>query len=253
VNKVILIFASCVIAAAPVNAEDSWWKKGADFIKAVNSNKQEASVTESVTSALGAEDIASAFKQALSIGSENVIKQLATVDGFNSDPAIRIPLPKQLDQVKSVLGKVGLSPIVDDFELKMNRAAEAATPKAKQLFLDAIKEMSFDDVKQIYNGPDNSATLYFKEKMHAPLSAEMRPIVEKSLGEVGVIDAYEGVMEKYKALPFVPDVKANLTDQVLNKGIDGIFYYLAKEEAAIRKDPVKQTTHLLKKVFGVGE
>jgi len=97
VNKVILIFASCVIAAAPVNAEDSWWKKGADFIKAVNSNKQEASVTESVTSALGAEDIASAFKQALSIGSENVIKQLATVDGFNSDPAIRIPLPKQLD------------------------------------------------------------------------------------------------------------------------------------------------------------
>ena len=57
-------------------------------------------------------------------------------------------------------------------------------------------------------------------------------------------------MSNYKTIPFVPDIKANLTEYTVNKGMEGIFYYLAKEEAAIRKDPVKQTTALLKKVFG---
>lgn len=31
--------------------------------------------------------------------------------------------------------------------------------------------------------------------------------------------------------------------------MDGIFYYIAKEETGIRKDPAKQTSALLKKVF----
>jgi hypothetical protein len=57
------------------------------------------------------------------------------------------------------------------------------------------------------------------------------------------------MMKEYKSLPFVPDVKANLSDHVVEKGMDGIFYYMAKEEAAIRQNPVKRTTELLKKVF----
>ena len=32
--------------------------------------------------------------------------------------------------------------------------------------------------------------------------------------------------------------------------MDGIFHYLAKEEAAIRSNPAKRTTALLQKVFG---
>ena len=48
-------------------------------------------------------------------------------------------------------------------------------------------------------------------------------------------------MGKYRSIPFVPDVKADLSDYVVEKGMDSIFYYLAKEEAAIRRNPVKQT------------
>jgi len=139
---------------------------------------------------------------------------------------------------------------VDDLELKLNRAAEAATPKAKELFLQSITEMTFDDIKGVYEGPEDSATKYFQEKMSPELSKEMRPIVENNLSKVGAIQAFDNVMGKYRTLPFVPDVKANLTDHVVQKGMDGIFYYIAKEEAAIRKNPVKQTTELLKKVFG---
>ncbi len=56
-------------------------------------------------------------------------------------------------------------------------------------------------------------------------------------------------MGKYKSLPLVPDVQADLSQHVLSKGIDGIFYYLAKEEKAIRDNPAKRTPDLLKKVF----
>ena len=143
-----------------------------------------------------------------------------------------------------------MSPLLDDLELKLNRAAEVATPKAKALFGEAISEMTFEDVMNIYNGPEDSATRYFQDKMTPPLATEMQPIVEQSLAEVGAVQAYENVMGEYRSIPFVPDVKADLTTYVVEKGMDGIFYYMAKEEAAIRQNPAKQTTELLQKVFG---
>jgi hypothetical protein len=56
-------------------------------------------------------------------------------------------------------------------------------------------------------------------------------------------------MSKYKTIPFAPDAKTNLTDYALDKCLDGIFHYVAEEEAAIRTNPAKRTTQLLQKVF----
>ena len=234
------------LSVSQVNAEN-WWDKGKELLKSPENKKQtdELGVSEPSIS-----EINKAFKEALRIGSENVVGQLSAVDGFNKDPAIHIPLPKKLKSVKKMLAKIGVQKEVKDLELKLNRAAEIATPKAKKLFIESIKQMTFDDVKTIYNGSDDSATQYFKKKMSPSLNKEMQPIIESSLSEVGAIKAYDKVMGKYKKIPFVPDVKSDLTKHVLKRGINGIFYYLAKEEAAIRKNPVKQTTDLLKKVFG---
>jgi len=229
------------LTVSQVNAEN-WWDKGKDLLKSLEDKKQ--------TNTPSLNEINKAFKQALRIGSKNVVNKLSAVDGFNADPAIHIPLPKKLKSVKKILAKFGMRKEVKDLELKLNRAAEAATPKAKELFLQSITAMTFDDVKNIYEGPGDSATQYFKKKMSPSLSKEMRSIIESSLSEVGAIKAYDKVMGKYKKLPFVPDVKADLTKHVIKRGMNGIFYYLAKEEAAIRKDPAKQTTDLLKKVFG---
>jgi len=242
ISLFIVVFA---ISSGQVNAE-SWWDKGKEFLDSLNDKKQanDSSNTPSIS------EIDKAFKDALRIGSENVVNKLSTIDGFNKDPAIHIPLPKKLKSVKKVLAKIGVKKEVKDLELKLNRAAEAATPKAKKLFIDSIKKMTFDDVKKIYNGPDDSATQYFKMKMSPTLKKEMQPIIDSSLSEVGAIKAYDKMMGKYKKLPFVADVKADLTKHVIKGGVNGIFYYLAKEEKAIREDPVKQTTDLLKKVFG---
>jgi hypothetical protein len=240
IGLILVVFS---LSASPAMAEGNWLEKGLNLFKTQDANNisQEASIGE----------IGEAFKEALRIGCENVVKQLGDVDGFNADPAVHIPLPEELNTVKTLLAKVGMSGIVDDLELKLNRAAEVATPKTKELFWQSITEMTFDDIKGIYEGPDDSATNYFKEKMSSSLSKAIRPIVDDSLAKVGAIQAYDNVIGKYQTLPFLPDVKADLTEHVVQKGMDGIFYYIAKEEAAIRKDPVKQTTALLKKVFGV--
>jgi hypothetical protein len=223
-------------------AGSNWLDKGKNLLKTYEGSSGQSGLT--------IEEIGAGLKDALRVGSENVVAQLGRVDGFNTDPTIHIPLPKQLDSVKSVLDKVGMSSLLNDLELKLNRAAEVATPKAKKLFSQVIAEMSFDDVKKIYEGPEDAATQYFRSNMSPSLAKEMEPVVKNSLSEVGAVQAYDNIMKEYRSVPFVPDVKADLTDHVVEKGMDGIFYYMAKEEASIRQNPAKRTTDLLKRVFG---
>jgi hypothetical protein len=199
---------------------------------------------------LSAEEIASGLKEALRVGTTNVVKQLGQSDGFYKDLAVHIPIPENLKSVRFILKKVGKSSYMDDLELRLNRAAEKATPEAKKLFHQAISKMSLDDVRSIYKGPDDAATRYFKSKMSKPLAKAMYPIVDRSLSEVGAVQSYDKLIGKYRSLPYVPDAKADLTNHVIKKGMKGIFHYLAREEAAIRRDPAKRTTELLKRVFG---
>lgn len=235
ISLILLVVFSLSLSNA--NAKSKWWKK------ILGDNNK-------TSSELSTDDIGGAFKQALSIGAKNVVAQLGETDGFNADENIRIPLPNNLQKVHKILKKIGLSEMVDDLGVKLNRAAESATPVAKELFIQSIKDMTFEDVKQIYKGPDDSATAYFKEKMSVSLSQKMEPIVKESLANVGAIQSLNSVMDKYDNIPFVSSVKPDLTSYVVEKGMDGIFFYLAKQEAEIRKNPLKQTTALLKKVFG---
>ena len=240
---VFLVMFGTVIAAS---AATNWLQKGTDTLKSLNTGGEE-------TSALGANlpnsDVIAGLKEALTVGSEHVVQQLGQTDGFYADPQIRIPLPEKLATVKSALDKVGMGSFADDLELKLNRAAEAASPKARELFLNAISQMTFEDARGILNGPEDAATQYFRKTMSPDLAQAMTPVVDDSLSQVGAVQSYDRMMGKYADLPFVPDVKADLTDHVVNKGMDGIFHYMAVEEAAIRKDPIKRTTDLLKKVF----
>lgn len=146
--------------------------------------------------------------------------------------------------------KFGLSSLADEVELKLNRAAEAAAPKTQELIWKAISGMTLDDAKRIYDGPDDAATQYFKRVSSTKLKAVVKPVIDQSLNEVGAIAAYENLMGQYRNLPLVPDVKADLSNHAVGLALDGLFYYLAKEEAAIRNNPAKRTTAILTKVFG---
>lgn len=195
-------------------------------------------------------EIGNGLKEALRVGTERVVRQVGAVDGYNADPLIHIPLPEDLRKVHNALDKIGLGGMTADLELKLNRAAERAAPEAKAVFWNAITEMTLQDVRAIWKGPEDAATQYFRGKMTTPLTERFTPIVTDAMSEVGAIRSYDRMMDKYKSIPFVPDVKADLTRYTVGKGLDGLFTYVAKEEAAIRRDPAKRTTELLQRVFG---
>lgn len=243
-SRTILFVILFSLSILPAPALPGWLDDG----KALLEKYQEKKGAK--TGVLTDGDIAAGLKEALTVGTANVVERLGRENGFNGDPKVHIPLPENLKEVRRLLEKVRQEKIADDLEIRLNRAAEIAAPKARKHFVEAVRAMTLDDARKIWKGPDDSATAYFREKMTAPLKEEMRPVIGDSLAEVGAIKSYERMMGRYKKLPFVPDVRADLADYVTDKGLEGIFYYLAKEEAAIRKDPVKRTTELLKKVFG---
>jgi hypothetical protein len=226
------------LVGCQTTSTDDWLKAGQDIYGQVYGKP------------LSQQDIAAGLKQALEVGTTTVVTQIGKPNGFYRDAAIHIPLPEKFAKVQRSLNKVGLSSYLDELELSLNRAAEQATPKAKQLFWQAIRDMSWDDVMQIYNGPDDAATRYFQDKMTPALKREMAPVIQITLANAGAIKAYNKVMDKYYAIPYVPKIDVELEDYAMEKTLQGMFYYLAKEEAAIRHDPAKRTTALLQRVFG---
>jgi len=190
------------------------------------------------------------LKEALRTGSERVVDQLGRKDGFNGDPEVRIPLPGTLRRAQSLLEEAGLGGYGEDLEIRLNRAAEKAVPEARDVFVQAIREMSVDEAREIVTGPDDAATRYFKQAMTPELRERMRPIVSDALSQVGAIEVYQRFTSQYQNLPLVPDIEANLADHTLDKALEGVFHYMAQEEAAIRNDPARRTTELLRKVFG---
>jgi len=76
-------------------------------------------------------EIGTGLKEALRVGTDRLVGQLGSANGFNGDPQVHIPLPASLKKVQPALSRFGMSGMADDLELKLNRAAEAATPKAK--------------------------------------------------------------------------------------------------------------------------
>jgi len=247
----VLIVTVCVasITTAGIAHAQEWKKVLQGTVDAVVNPSNTSSMPLSV-GGLSTDDIVSGLKEALRVGAETVAGQLGVVDGFNADPKIHIPLPKELQSVQATLRRVGLSSLADEIELKLNRGAEAAMPQAKALVLQAISSMTLEDARVIYNGPDDAATQYFKRVASADLEASVSPVIETALQDVGAVAAYDQLIGQYRSIPFVPDLKADLTAHATALTLDGLFHYLAVEEAGIRQDPAKRTTEILTKVFG---
>lgn len=238
------VVASMLVFPGVGSAQTDFLKKGTDLLRGFSSGG------DGVSAALSDQEIGGGLREALKVGADAVVSNIGVLDGFNADPKIHIPLPDSLATVQSTLSRIGLSGMMDDLETRLNRAAETAAPEAREVLWQAIDEMTWDDARGILEGPDDSATRYLEAKMSSPLAERMRPIVDSSLREVGAVRAYDDAMGRYDAVPFVPDVKANLTDHVLQRALRGLFLYLGEEEAAIRQNPAKRTTDLLRKVFG---
>ena len=201
-------------------------------------------------SRLSNDEIIAGLQEALRLGTQKAIAAVSKLNGYYGKPEIKIRLPESVRSAEKVLRYAGFGSTVDRFELSMNRAAERAAPQAKSLFKDAIRQLTFTDAKQILNGPDDAATRYFKSKTSQHLQVRFKPIIANSMAEVGVTRAYRQLEEKLQSISFAQSVVFDLDQYVTEKAIDGLFVMVAREEAAIRRDPVARTTELLRRVFG---
>lgn len=192
--------------------------------------------------------IAAGLREALEVGAGRSVELLGRKDGF-ARSAYRIPLPDKLNDARDIAKPFGLDGMFDELEDKMNDAAEAAAPKAQRLFIGAIRQMTFSDVMSIYRGSDDAATRFLERATAAQLNREMLPIIDDSLAEVGAVTTFTSLADSYNKLPFVKPVEADLSSHVAGYASAALFTQLATEEAAIRRDPVKRSTELLRRVF----
>ena len=240
-NKRIYLVVGSIIILLTFNLYDGH----AGFQDLLNDAKKIFSSDDGLTEG----EIISGLKEALQIGTAEAVQIVSKVNGYYKNPDIRIPLPDDIQKAEKYIRMAGYGDMVDDFERSMNRAAEQAAPKAKSIFWDAIKQMSFDDARNILNGADNSATLYFEDKTSARLGEVFKPIVGQSMEQVGVTSTYKDLNKKAQSIPFVDKFSFDLDQYVTDKALSGLFVMLAAEEKKIREDPAARVTDLLKKVF----
>lgn len=241
--------ATAVIALTLTQSVQAGWL---DFLTEAANTVSENGGDKIVKSSLANSEVVSGLKEALANGVESAITTLGQPGGFAGNQLVKIAVPDSLKSVTSVARTLGQGQYIDSFESTMNEAAEKAVPEAAIILANAIRDMSIDDAMNIVNGPEDSATQYFKKMSEASLSEKFKPIVKQATDTTGVTVAYKKLTETVNT-PLVGSLlgesSLDLDQYVTNEALNGLFKYIAIEEKRIRDNPAARTTDLLKKVF----
>jgi len=200
--------------------------------------------------ALTAAEIDAGLREALTVGTGNVASRLGRENGYFGDPRIRIPLPQTYRNLQKNLAVIGASGPLDDVELRLNRAAEAAVPEARTLIVSAVRSMTIEDALGILRGGNTAATDFLRARTESQLKAAFTPHVRTALAQSGAFTALEQFAGSAGLGGATSSLQADLTSHAVGLGLDGIFLYVAEEEKKIRENPLARTTDLLRKVFG---
>lgn len=193
--------------------------------------------------------LSTGIKQALELGAERASTDLSQQGAYAGNPALRIDLPPEVKNVADTLRRFGLGGQVDQIEALMNQGAEQAAGEAQKVFIDAIRNMSIEDALGIVRGPENAATMYFRENTEASLRERYQPIIAKNLEQVGFYNQYRSFLSVYDTLPIPNKINLDLEDYVLKRSLDGLFARMAQEEALIRQDPMGRGSAVIASVF----
>lgn len=267
---------------------------------------------------LSLSDADGGIRQALGSAALASALRLGRLDGYWADNKVQIPLPSPLSTIQARLKPLRLSSSLDNFQLRLNRAAETAAPRAGAIFTDTIKSLTISDAIQIVRGGDTAGTDMLKSRAGAQLTGLMTPPMAQAVDSSGAGAALDRINARYgseiarlgglaglagyettaPAAPTTPNSAApanpvasgplifgagtgatptttattptgttpatatattsqpnSLKNQMIgfavSKALDGLFYYVGEEERAIRRDPAKRTTDLLRRVFGL--
>ena len=196
-------------------------------------------------------DMAAGLRQALDFGIDKQVSKLTQEDGFYKNELVKILLPQELQKVDKTLRDIGLSSLADEGLKVLNRAAEDAVKEATPIFVNAVKEITFNDAKNIVLGPDDAATNYLTAKTQTALYDKFHPVINSSFQKVGADKIWENLINRYNAIPLTNDVNPDLTDYVTGEALKGVYTMIAVEEKEIRTKISSRTTDLLRRVFAI--
>ena len=196
-------------------------------------------------------DMANGLRQALDVGINKQVSKLTKTDGFFKNELVKILLPEELKKVDKALRDIGLNKLADEGLKILNRAAEDAVGTATPIFINAVKNISFNDAKGILLGNDNAATNYLKSTTQTQLLSSFEPVIKNSFAKVGADDIWNNLITKYNAIPFTKKVNPNLTNYVTGEALKGVYKMISVEEKEIRTKVSSRGTDLLKKVFAL--
>ncbi|VUD66767.1 hypothetical protein TDB9533_03688 [Thalassocella blandensis] len=189
------------------------------------------------------------IKQALELGSARAATQLSAPGGYSNSNLYRIALPDELDAVTSTMRRFGLGGQLERVEALMNQGAEKAAVEAKEVFVDAVRNMSVTDALGIIRGSETAATDYFRQQTEASLRSRYLPIIQQNLKQIGFYSQYQQILGAYQNLPIANKPNLDLEQHVLNKSLSALFSQVAVEEKLIRQDPVGRGSALIGSVF----
>jgi hypothetical protein len=215
--------------------------------------------------------VSSGLKEALKTGVKYAVTNLGTSNGYLNNSAVKIPLPDNLAKAETIIRSAGGDKMADDLILSMNNAATKAAPQTAEIFMNAIDKMSVTDAQSILSGGNEAATNYFKANTTESLKKLITPIIQETMKQNQVATYYDTVNNVYKSSAkglvdntgvmgmaksfgvdsYIPSSSdESLDSYITTKAIDGLFTMIGQKEAAIRSNPVEQTTSILKQVFG---
>lgn len=194
-------------------------------------------------------EVAAGLKQALDFGIAEGVQRLSQEDGYYKSQ-YKILLPPEARKITDKLQNVpGFRAVEETILEKINRGAEDAAKKAKPIFVNAIKQMTFSDAMDILMGEDNAATQYLQRTTFEALYQEFNPVIIESLDKFNARDYWADAVNAYNSIPLVEKANPDLDDYVTREALNGLFSMVEKKERNIRNDISARTTDLLRKVF----
>jgi Protein of unknown function (DUF4197) len=195
-------------------------------------------------------DAVAGLRTALEKGTQAAVSTLGRTDGYLGNELVRIALPESAQRAERLMRRLGMGRYADEVVVALNRAAEAAVPQARAVFLESVRKMTLRDAKGILTGGDTAATDYFRHTTREALHRRFLPVVHDATAKVELARAYGRYADKAAAVGLLAEQDADLDEYVTGKALDGLYRMVAEEEKKIRAHPLETGSRILRRVFG---
>lgn len=255
-SRILPIFVSfCIITIAQAGIGD-WGNKALSIF---NKSSTSGALTESAFGS--AEELTKALREALAVSAERALTDLSKQGGFANTDLYRIPLPKTVESLRKPLSLVNREDLLDDFQMTLNRAAEAGVAAAPSVVKSTIESLTLDDLNELWKGEDDAITRFLEKRSRGQLAKRTLPLIVKATDSTGATSSYKkihaalpassgGLFSKFQSFTGIGTSDLDLDSYVNEKALDALFTAMAMEEKSIRENPLARSTDLLKKLFG---